>query len=147
MGFFTLFSTLYIPFLIFFSFRLSQTTCAQITSNITDRSALLSFKSVIYNDPYRVLSSWNDTIHHCKWPGVKCGRRHPERVTSLVLESFRLSGYLSSSLANLTFLRNLTLFDNLFSGNIPEVIGRSSRLRYLNLEVNSLGGEIPNTLK
>ncbi|KAJ3674843.1 hypothetical protein LUZ60_005459 [Juncus effusus] len=145
---FSLFQTLYLLFRIPFFFHLPTTTfiSAEIPTNISDRSALLSFKSLICNDPYKVLSSWNDSIHHCKWPGVKCGRRHSDRVTSLVLESFHLSGYISPSLANLTFLRNLTLYDNLLSGNIPQEIGQCSRLRYLNLQQNSLGGEIPNTL-
>ncbi|XP_078168935.1 uncharacterized protein LOC144563343 [Carex rostrata] len=122
--------------------------CFFLPSNATetDLLPLLSFKSLIGNDPSGALSSWNASLHHCQWPGVTCGRRHPDRVTGLVLDSFQLAGQISPSLGNLTFLQNLSLSNNHLSGNIPEELGQLSRLRYLNLSINFLHGNIPSAL-
>uniref|UniRef100_A0ACD6A055 Uncharacterized protein n=1 Tax=Avena sativa TaxID=4498 RepID=A0ACD6A055_AVESA len=114
--------------------------------NETDMSALMSFKSFITGDPLRALSSWNSSHHHCEWQGVICGRRHPERVTALVLPAQQLSGHISLSLANLTFLKKLDLRQNRLIGSIPEDLGRLSRLKLLNLSLNSLHGRIPSSL-
>ncbi|XP_078168080.1 uncharacterized protein LOC144562713 [Carex rostrata] len=122
--------------------------CFFVPSNATetDLLALLSFKSLIGNDPSGALSSWNASLHHCRWPGVICGRRHPDRVTGLALDSFQLAGQISPSLGNLTFLQNLSLSSNHLSGNIPEELGQLSRLRYLNLSTNYIHGSIPSAL-
>src|ERR1035438_10401659 len=115
----------------------SFSLAAIVTNSNTDRSALLSFKSQIHDDPFGVLSSWNESLHHCQWQGIFCGRHHPDRVTALVLDSKRLSGYISPSLANLTFLQRMSLSDNQLRGSIPEEIGYLGRLRFVNLSVNS----------
>ncbi|KAG2696689.1 hypothetical protein I3843_07G069600 [Carya illinoinensis] len=108
--------------------------------NETDILALLEFKAKIH-DPLKVLSSWNDTVHFCKWHGVTCGRRH-QRVTGLRLVSLQLVGSISPFIGNLSFLRSLYLFNNSFS-LIPPQIGRLRRLQRLNLYENSLSGRIP----
>ncbi|KAJ6797823.1 putative LRR receptor-like serine/threonine-protein kinase [Iris pallida] len=117
-------------------------------SNATDRQALLSFKAHIYDDPLGALSSWsesNTTLHFCDWIGVTCGDplRHPERVTALELLSLNLTGTLSPSLANVTFLRTLNLSSNQLGGLIPSDFGRLSRLKYFDLRHNLFQGEIP----
>ncbi|XP_078153606.1 receptor kinase-like protein Xa21 [Carex rostrata] len=117
-----------------------------VTNSKTDRSTLLSFKSQIHDDPFGVLSSWNESLHHCQWQGILCGRHHPDRVTALVLDSKNLSGYISPSLANLTFLQRMSLSDNQLRGSIPVEIGYLGRLRFLNLSSNFLDGSIPSTL-
>src|SRR5664279_1948306 len=91
---------------------LSSFSLAAIATSKADISALLSFKSQIHDDPFGVLSSWNESLHHCQWKGILCGRHHPDRVTALVLDSKNLSGYISPSLANLTFLQRMILSDN-----------------------------------
>uniref|UniRef100_A0A8R7Q8Q0 Leucine-rich repeat-containing N-terminal plant-type domain-containing protein n=1 Tax=Triticum urartu TaxID=4572 RepID=A0A8R7Q8Q0_TRIUA len=63
-----------------------------VVHNSTDRRALLDFKEAITVDPTGVLRSWNDSIHHCMWPGVNCSRRHPGRVTVLDLDDMSLAG-------------------------------------------------------
>ncbi|KAJ3672199.1 hypothetical protein LUZ60_006920 [Juncus effusus] len=128
------------------SFLIPTMILASSTDSEIDLPALLSFKSLISNDPTGLLFSWNETIHYCNWPGVTCGHSHPERVISLVLESFQLSGYISPSVGNLTFLQNLSLYDNQFAGNIPEEIGRCRRLRFLDMRINSLDGNVPPTV-
>ncbi|KMT00501.1 hypothetical protein BVRB_9g218000 [Beta vulgaris subsp. vulgaris] len=122
--------------------------CLQFSSagtNETDRMALLDFKAKISHDPLDMLSSWNDTLHFCKWHGVTCGLKH-QRVTRLHLNSSKLVGTLSPSLGNLSFLMSMLLYNNSFGGTIPPEIGRLHRLRSIWLSNNSIGGEIPSNI-
>ncbi|KAF8019902.1 hypothetical protein BT93_G0558 [Corymbia citriodora subsp. variegata] len=121
----------------------SPCPCSQ---NQTDRFALLSFRNAIHADPFGVLSSWNDSTHHCEWQGVSCSKRHPGRVTSLVQTSQGLGGFLSPHIGNLSFLRVIMLQNNSFCGEIPSQIGNLFRLNHLNLSKNSFGGPIPSNL-
>nr|CAD1838937.1 unnamed protein product [Ananas comosus var. bracteatus] len=101
----------------------------------SDCAALLSFKSLVDDDPFGALSSWNNgSLHYCRWRGVSCGRHHPDRVTALDLKSLRLAGLISPAVANLTFIQRIDLSDNMLDRSIPEELGSLRRLRYLNLK-------------
>ncbi|KAL5799683.1 hypothetical protein ACOSQ4_032567 [Xanthoceras sorbifolium] len=113
--------------------------------NERDEVALRAFKSKIVHDPQGVLSSWNDSRHFCEWEGITCGRRH-RRVTVLHLSSRGLSGSLSPYIGNLSFLRNLMLYNNSIQGEIPREFGSLFRLELLSLFNNYLIGEIPVNL-
>ncbi|KAF7848630.1 hypothetical protein BT93_L1785 [Corymbia citriodora subsp. variegata] len=115
-------------------------------TNQTDRLALIYFRHNVDEDSLGVLSSWNDSSHHCEWQGVVCGRRHPERVVSLDLTSKGLGGLLSPHIGNLSFLRSLVLQNNSFRSQIPQSIGHLFRLRNLVLSNNSFGGQMPANL-
>ncbi|KAJ0909775.1 putative non-specific serine/threonine protein kinase [Helianthus annuus] len=111
-----------------------------------DRLALLAIKSMIKGDPQGLLTSWNQSsTDFCRWRGVTCSPRH-QRVTHLNLTYGGLIGTLSPSIGNLSFLRSIRLFHNLFSGEIPPEIGRLFRLRELRLRNNSFTGSIPATI-
>ncbi|XP_008223897.1 PREDICTED: probable LRR receptor-like serine/threonine-protein kinase At3g47570 [Prunus mume] len=112
-------------------------------SNETDRLALLAIKAQIKEDPYGVMSSWNESMHFCMWQGVTCSQRHHQRVTSLMLRGQNLVGSLSPNIGNLSFLRSLQLQNNSFSHEIPPEIGRLRRLQVLSLEYNLFTGLIP----
>ncbi|XP_047324808.1 probable LRR receptor-like serine/threonine-protein kinase At3g47570 [Impatiens glandulifera] len=116
-------------------------------SNETDLLSLLDIKSHIASDdnPMQVTNTWNHSIHFCLWLGVSCSRRH-NRVISLNLSSSNLVGTISSSIGNLTFLRELYLSNNGFHGVIPLEIGQLSRLEAIELDGNSLEGEIPSNI-
>uniref|UniRef100_A0A0D9XTC3 Receptor kinase-like protein Xa21 n=1 Tax=Leersia perrieri TaxID=77586 RepID=A0A0D9XTC3_9ORYZ len=112
-----------------------------------DELALLSFKSsLLSNWGSSLLASWNTSGQHCKWPGVVCGRRNPDRVIRLLLPSSNLSGIISPSIGNLSFLREIDLSGNHLSGKIPPELGHLGRLRSLNLSYNSLQGRIPGAI-
>ncbi|PON35508.1 Leucine rich receptor kinase [Parasponia andersonii] len=116
----------------------------------SDAMSLLSFKSSVTADPSGLLSSWkwNPSADHCRWYGVTC---HPlsRRVISLNLTTdhsaaLPLAGTLSTSLANLTELRLLSLPHHNFSGQIPTLIAELPRLEILELQGNNFSGYIPN---
>jgi Leucine-rich repeat (LRR) protein len=109
----------------------------------SDRMALLKFKEMIPNDPFNVFTSWNDSIHFCKWKGITCGRKH-QRVTALDLTGFTLGGSISPYVGNLSFLRVLNLSHNFLHGEIPQQVTHLFRLKQFNLSSNLLTGEIPS---
>ncbi|KAG8089120.1 hypothetical protein GUJ93_ZPchr0011g28048 [Zizania palustris] len=94
---------------------------------------VLSFKSILSNQSKGWLASWNASNHLCSWARVSCSRRHPDRVVSLLLNSGNLSVRISPFLGILSFLRELDLGGNLLVGEIPQELGRLSRLVSLNL--------------
>ena len=87
--------------------------------NDTDEVALKAFKSKISHDPQGVFNSWNDSRHFCGWTGITCGRRH-RRVTVLDLSSRGLVGSLSPHIGNLSFLREVRLFNDSIQGEITK---------------------------
>nr|XP_023887736.1 LRR receptor-like serine/threonine-protein kinase EFR isoform X2 [Quercus suber] len=136
---------LMIPLFLICLLCLQPTITATAPTNETDRFALLKFKESVPQDPYNILSSWNDSMHFCNWLGVKCGRRH-QRVTVLDLSGHKLRGTLSPYIGNLSFLRSIILQNNSFYGEIPQEIGHLFRLQELYLTNNTLEGEILSSL-
>ncbi|XP_066320555.1 receptor kinase-like protein Xa21 [Miscanthus floridulus] len=118
--------------------------CSTVPENSTDMLALIDFKAVT-TDPLGSLSSWNTSIHYCNWSGVTCNQKNHGRVTALKLYNQGLSGPISPSVGNLTFLHTLDLSTNQFSGQIPH-LNNLQKMQILNLSYNSLDGVIPNTL-
>ncbi|XP_028961762.2 putative receptor-like protein kinase At3g47110 [Malus domestica] len=127
---------------LFLLFLFSFASSSHLAENEVDRLSLLAFKAEIVTDSLGILSSWNESLHFCHWPGITCGRRH-QRVTVLDLQSSRLAGHLSPHIGNLSFLRALYLQNNSFSHTIRPEIGRLFRLEELFLHNNSFGGHIP----
>ncbi|EAZ06192.1 hypothetical protein OsI_28432 [Oryza sativa Indica Group] len=122
-------------------------TASSQSINGDDLSALLSFKSLIRNDPREVLSSWDTSSNttnmtapvFCRWTGISCNdRRHPGRVTTLNLSDAGLVGTISQQLGNLTHLRVLDLSTNSLDGDIPISLGGCPKLHAMNLSMNHL---------
>ncbi|XP_074282405.1 uncharacterized protein LOC141606917 [Silene latifolia] len=135
-------------FLLVFIFVMQNITVSLALHNIdypgneTDHTALLVIKSQLVVPSNRVLSSWNDSIYHCSWEGVTCGRKH-KRVTVLNLNSRGLAGTISPFIGNLSFLKIINLYNNSLYGEIPTQLGHLIRLHKLGLANNTLVGEIP----
>ncbi|WOK93893.1 putative LRR receptor-like serine/threonine-protein kinase [Canna indica] len=137
----------FILLLLLLSSSASLSASQSIVESSTDRLALLSFESLL-SYTSQALSSWRNTsLHFCQWRGVNCSDLGGEsRVTALDLHSLNLTGKLSPSLANLTFLRTLNLNQNNLRGPIPRDLASLSNLAHLDLSGNMLEGEIPGDL-
>uniref|UniRef100_A0A2C9VEP1 non-specific serine/threonine protein kinase n=1 Tax=Manihot esculenta TaxID=3983 RepID=A0A2C9VEP1_MANES len=130
---------------LFMNNGLESATAAATRGNETDILALLDFKNLITQDPLRVMSSWNDSVHFCNWIGVSCSSSN-DRVITLNLNSKRLAGSIPHSIGNLTHLTGINLINNSFFGELPQEMGRLWRLQHLNLTYNSFVGKIPSNL-
>ncbi|KAJ9689523.1 hypothetical protein PVL29_014956 [Vitis rotundifolia] len=123
-------------------------SCLAISSsNVTDLSALLAFKSEIKLDPNNILgSNWTEAENFCNWVGVSCSRRR-QRVTVLSLRDMGVQGTISPYVGNLSFLVRLDLSNNSFHGHLIPEISHLNRLRGLILERNKLEGLIPESMQ
>ncbi|KAJ0987979.1 hypothetical protein J5N97_006335 [Dioscorea zingiberensis] len=137
---------LFFFYLLLLSSMLTSTLLADVITD-DDHLALLAFKNGVSSDPSGALSSWNEGhVHFCNWTGVSCARKHPNRVTALKLSELGLGGFISPSIANLSFIQSIELSVNGFSGEVPPEFGRLHRLHYLNLSFNALHGMVPVNL-
>ncbi|EOA12846.1 hypothetical protein CARUB_v10025818mg, partial [Capsella rubella] len=111
----------------------------------TDKEALISFRSQISQNPQTLSFFWDKNTSPCNWTGVSCNTRN-RRVASINLSSRGLTGSISPSIGNLSFLTSLQLQNNQLQGTIPEEITNLFRLKVLNLSSNSIGGSLPSNL-
>ena len=72
---------------------------------------------MISHDPQGILNSWNDSHHFCEWEGITCGRKH-KKVIVLGLLSKALSSLLPSHIDNLSLVREINLESNTIQGEI-----------------------------
>ncbi|CAI8588384.1 unnamed protein product [Vicia faba] len=132
----------YVYLYLFLLLTLNRTVSLALElGNQTDHLALLKFKESISSDPYRILDSWNGSLHFCSWHGITCNLMH-QRVTKLELQGYKLHGSLSPYVGNLSRIRSLNLGNNSFFGKIPTELGHLSQLHRLFLTNNSFAGEI-----
>ncbi|KAK7274145.1 hypothetical protein RIF29_15222 [Crotalaria pallida] len=121
----------------------SATFAQALSSNNTDKLALLALKEKLTNGIPDSLPSWNDSLPLCKWQGVTCSSSNHMRVSILQLENQNWGGTLGASIGNLTFLKTLNLSNINLHGGIPREVGGLKRLQLLDLSHNNLQGEIP----
>ncbi|KAK1734014.1 leucine-rich repeat protein [Skeletonema marinoi] len=111
-----------------------------------ERNALSDFYDSTKGAEWTDRTKWLDEdedASYCNWKGVTC---EENRVTKLNLSNNDLSGRLSESIGNLTFIEELDLSDNDIKGSIPREIGLLSKLTYLRLTYNAFTGLIPEEL-
>ena len=89
--------------------------------------------------------NWSSDIPIEEWDGITIGGS-PERVTSLNLQFYGLTGTIPAELGRLSGLDVLALTDNQLSGAIPPELGNLRKLKILYLHFNQLSGEIPREL-
>ena len=134
---------------------MASLSLATTSSNFTNLSALLAFKSEIKTEPNNVLgSNWTEPGSFCKWVRVSCSRRR-QIVTALSLTSMGLQGTISPYVGNLSFLVTLDLSNNSFYGHLIPEIGHLRRLsipasvyhcqtlQVISLAYNKLRGVLP----
>ncbi|MBA0614547.1 hypothetical protein Godav_014835, partial [Gossypium davidsonii] len=90
--------------------------------------------------------SWhsNDTSKRCTWPGILCD--NAQSITRIYLYHNYLTGQLPQSLGKLSRLKELNLSGNSFEGSIPLDWGNLKSLKQLDLSNNQILGPIPSTL-
>ncbi|GJV33676.1 probable inactive receptor kinase [Tanacetum coccineum] len=102
-----------------------------------------------FQDPSDKLSSWvftNDSL--CKLAGVSCWNEKENRLISLQLPEYSLSGKLPESLQYCRSLQTLDLSKNSISGSVPgEICTWLPYLVTLDLSGNKFSGEIPVELQ
>ncbi|KAJ6973993.1 hypothetical protein NC653_030140 [Populus alba x Populus x berolinensis] len=123
-----------------------------------EAEALLKWKaSLDDNHSQSVLSSWVGSSP-CKWLGITCDNSGSVAHFSLPHFGLRgenkLSGFIPSSIGNMTMLTRLDLSMNNLSGSVPREIGQLESLVELGLHTNNLNagynhfsGPIPKSLR
>ena len=87
----------------------------------------------------------SDQVPFCEWYGLRCDRNN-ERITGIFLSRNNLSGFIPSSLGNLTLLVTIDMENNEILGEIPQSIGHLSKLEELYLGGNALSGPLPSSM-
>ncbi|KAL2505082.1 Leucine-rich repeat protein kinase family protein [Abeliophyllum distichum] len=104
-----------------------------------------------FNDPEGKLNSWtfsNSSVGFiCKFVGVSCWNDRENRLFSLELRDFNLTGKISDSLQYCQSLQKLDLSGNSLSGSIPpQICNWLPYMVTLDLSHNDLTGQIPSDL-
>ncbi|KAE8807772.1 putative LRR receptor-like serine/threonine-protein kinase [Hordeum vulgare] len=134
-----------LAYLLLLSYGPGNIHCSTVRhENRTDVHSLLEFKAAT-NDPTGALRSWNRRVHYCNWTGVRCSSLKPGRVVALRLPGQSLSGEITPSIGNLTYLKVLDLSSNGFSCLLPPM-NQLHELVLLDLRNNSFHGIIPDSL-
>ncbi|BAU01449.1 protein NSP-INTERACTING KINASE 1-like [Vigna umbellata] len=131
-------------FVVFFWFWSSSHALLSPKGVNFEVQALIGIKAFLV-DPHGILDNWDaDAVDPCSWNMVTCS---PDNlVVSLGIPSQNLSGILSPSIGNLTYLQTVVLQNNNITGSIPSEIGKLSKLQTLDLSDNFFNGEIPPSL-
>ncbi|KAH7443701.1 hypothetical protein KP509_02G047200 [Ceratopteris richardii] len=91
----------------------------------------------------RILRWYGNDPCGSQWPGIGCDDSSPQRVTSIELPGYGLSGNIPPDISLLTELRTLELSNNNLTGFIPTQIGELIHLSELILQYNYFNGGIP----
>ncbi|KAL6137304.1 hypothetical protein ACLB2K_062596 [Fragaria x ananassa] len=109
-----------------------------------DRDALLSLTFKVSSSSSPPLN-WSDSTDCCYWEGVTCNQDDDHQlIVALLLPGRGLSGVISPSITNLTYLSYLNLSNNSFGGDIAVEIGELKFIYVLDLSHNNLSGRIPD---
>ncbi|XP_074294180.1 receptor-like protein 54 [Silene latifolia] len=113
-----------------------------------DSLALLGFKDSFTMDDFGLTSSWNKDTDCCKWVGITC-HETTGHVASIDLSSGGIMGFIgdNSTLFLLNHLESLNLAFNYFAGSlISPNFGQFSYMKHLNLSLSFFGGQVPQEL-
>ncbi|KAE8719178.1 Receptor-like protein kinase HAIKU2 [Hibiscus syriacus] len=104
---------------------------------------LLKFKSTVESSASNVFSSWKQGNSACNFSGVVCNSNG--FVTEINLPQQRIRGYVPfDSICELQSLEKIDVGNNSFHGKVSDDLKKCTRLRYLDLGVNAISGEVPN---
>jgi hypothetical protein len=130
-----------------FCFSKPADLCSSLTPapHVSQYDALMQLYNATNGHRWSVNTNWGSgSISPCHWFGIRCNPAGNVTVINLCMN--HLSGYIPSSIASLSSLREIALtYNNLF-GDIPFSLGSLSELAALDLSRNQLSGEIPASL-
>ena len=109
-----------------------------------DRAALVALYEATGGPTWTINTNWSTAADLSEWHGVTTDATG--RVTEVSLSQNMLSGEIPAELGNLTSLQILSLWGNELSGEIPAELGNLTSLEILYLNENMLSGEIPAEL-
>ena len=112
--------------------------------NVQDSLALVD----IYNATNG--SNWNNSTNWLigkakTWYGVDVDTI-ANRVIQLDLDNNNLTGYIPSSIGNLTLINEIHIYNNNLTGNIPQTIGRLTHLNWIEAQNNQLSGILTDSI-
>ena len=110
----------------------------------TDRAALVALYEATGGPTWTINTNWSTAADLSEWHGVTTDATG--RVTEVSLSQNMLSGEIPAELGNLTSLERLYASRNMLSGEIPAELGNLTSLQRLFLSRNMLSGEIPAEL-
>ncbi|GAA0156532.1 hypothetical protein LIER_14012 [Lithospermum erythrorhizon] len=158
-----LFNFLFAFNIIYGSFQLLQLAQAQTT--VPTNASTHPSEAAILNRMFdrwgiSAAASWNISGELCSGaaidrtdfqtmnPGIKCDCSNNNicRITGLRVYDMDIPGTIPDELWNLTFVNDLDLRLNFFTGPISPAIGRLNRMQYLALGNNALSGPLPSEL-
>ncbi|KAI9200812.1 hypothetical protein LWI28_013468 [Acer negundo] len=122
------------------------------SASTDEANALLKWKASFSNQTQSRLPSWTLLSHNatnskpstspCAWFGIKCNSARS--VIKINMTGFGLNGTLHEfSFSSFPNLKYFDLSMNSLSGNIPSQIANLSKLTYLDLSTNQFSGGIP----
>ncbi len=109
-----------------------------------DYNALMALYNSTDGDNWYNNNGWGTTCNPCSWYGITCDAN--DNVVRVILNDNNLTGEIPTEIGDLTFLKELDLFENNLSGEIPSTIGNLYYLEWLNCRNNNLSGQIPHEL-
>ena len=123
----------------------SDLVCPENELSLTQRYILSVLFLTVGGNSWNVSTAWLTDSSECTWYGISCNTQ--EAITKLELSNNGLNGILSDELFYLTDLEGLTLDHNTnIRGSIPSSVGLLTKLKYLNLDDNSISGRLPSEL-
>ncbi|XP_071686430.1 leucine-rich repeat receptor-like serine/threonine/tyrosine-protein kinase SOBIR1 [Rutidosis leptorrhynchoides] len=125
---------------------LTLTIQAKINLNIADHRAL---STVL--DSLGVSGNLRRPENLCNTAGISCERRvvnnsYTLKVTRLVFNSQRLSGFISPAIGHLPELKELSLPNNYLDNHIPTQIVKCRKLEVFDISNNSFSGKVPDEI-
>lgn len=115
-----------------------------------DFATLVAFYNATGGPSWTTKTGWQNgasgtDCNVCNWYGVQCNELNRVSVISLSSNNVTTSS-LPTSLANLTYLSELRLYNNNLSGTFPTFLGSFAFLNTIDFGNNNISGNIPTYL-
>ncbi len=131
-------------FCLLFAFCLAAAIATKAQVDVNDSLALVDLYNSTNGPEWYYNDNWL-TGPVKTWSGIYLSD-NGQRVIEIWLFENNLTGYIPSSLGNISNLEYLYLWNNQLSGTIPMNLGNLANLKILNLTDNQLSGSVPPEL-